>query len=269
MSRQPNEYWLKYMLVFSGATREQIRETAKMHRLTPPDLTYLRSLSTQLDLTKPNPFRRESTGGRAWIRRQRIMSLAVEDSHAVGARSLLDDNKVRPILEALIMAGMEPSDISTYVRLITKRAVPADTVDKYRHYFWNRDLLSVAEWGEYLHKHPNGSTLMSCHHLGSEYALWTVGYRVEVSKQEALQMILHESIMRFAELGTHRNGVQTATAAKFWAENTFKAIESLDKKGDSIKEVVADLRAISIRLGRRDITSLEQKRLEKPSEVDE
>jgi hypothetical protein len=264
VSRQPNEYWLKYMLVFSGATRAQIRSTAEMYRLVPPELDYLRELNAQLDLTKPRPFRGDSAISRGWTRRQRIMSLAREDPHALEARTLLVDNKVRPILEALIMAGMEPASIAQYVHLITKRNYSAETVDKYRHYFWNRDLLTVAEWWEYLARHPSGKTLMSCHHLGEEYALWSVGYRVEVTKEQALQLILHESVMRFAELGTFPNGIKTATAARFWAENTFKAIETLDKTGDSVKQVVAELRSISIRLGRRDITSIESKRLAKP-----
>lgn len=266
MTRQPNEYWLKYMLVFSGLTHEQIVATAEMYQLVPPTVRYLRQLETQLNETKPRPFRGESATCRAWTRRQRIMSLASSEPHAVAARELLADNKVRPVLEALLIADTPLADVATYVERITRRVLPIETIDKFRHYFWDRDLLSQAEWRTHLQDHPKRTELLASHQLGTEYALWTVGYRVEVAKQDALQLVLHESTMRFAELKTFPNGMKTATAARFWADNMFRAIDTLDKTGDSIKQVVDELRSVAIRLGRREITSIDQKRLGKPGE---
>ena len=73
--KQPNEYWLKYMLMFSGLTLEQIAEMAIMYEMTPPDTTYLSALRDKLLETRPTPFRITSTEARAWVRRQRFMSL--------------------------------------------------------------------------------------------------------------------------------------------------------------------------------------------------
>lgn len=266
MTHQPNEYWLKYMLVFSGATREQICAAAEMYQFTPPTLQYLRELDDTLSATKPTPFRGDRSECRSWTRRQRIMSLATEDPHAVAARELLSDNKVRTVLESLILADMPVAEIATYVGLITKRVVAQDTIDKYRHYFWNRDLLSVGEWDTYLRDHPRRNHLWTAYQRGPELALWTLGYRIEMTKQEVLNLILHESTMRFAELGTFPNGIKTATSAKFWADNAFKAIEGLEKTGDSVKQVVEELRAVSIKLGRRDITSIDKRRRALPPE---
>lgn len=266
MTRLPNEYWLKYMLVFSNATLEQIVEMSRMYEMVPPTLQYLRELRNKLDETKPKPFRGDIAACRVWTRRQRLTSLATNSAPASQARDLLSDNKVRPILEALILADMPSADVTTYLHRIAGRSVTQEAVDMYRHYFWNRNLLSSAQWDEFLADHPDGKTLASCYKRGPEFALWKFGYRVELPKQEILQAILHESAMRFMELGEYQNGMKTATAAKFWAENVFKSIEALEKTGDSVKQVVDELRALSIKLGRREISSVEGKNRQLPKE---
>lgn len=260
MNHQPHEYWLKYMLLFSGATLEGIVQAASLYQMVPPTLSYLRALRDQLDETKPSPFRMTSGAVRSWVRRQRVMSMANNDPAAVEARQLLADNKLRPILEALLIADVDVDKVVAHVKTLTGRSVSKEVVDRYRHYFWNRDVMSLADWNLYLDSYTGGKDLMSCLKQGEEFALWKLGYRVELSKQEILQTILHESAMRFVELNGHSNGIKTATAAKFWADNVFKSIEVLDKGGDSIKQVVDSLRDLSIKLGRREISSVERVR---------
>lgn len=260
MNHQPHEYWLKYMLLFSGATLDQIVATAQLYQMVPPTLAYLRALRDQLEGTKPSPFRMASSATRAWVRRQRVMSMANNDPAAVEARTLLSDNKLRPILETLLMTDIDLNKVVMHVHNITGRAVSKEVVDKYRHYFWNRDIMSMADWSAYLEDYPGGKDLMSCRKQGEEFALWKLGHRVELSKQEILQTIMHESAMRFVELNSFNNGMKTAMAAKFWADNVFRSVEALDRTGDSVKQVVDDLREVAIKLGRRDISSVEHLR---------
>lgn len=263
MNRQPNEFWLKYMLLFSGATLEQIVQTANLYQMIPPTLEYLRALRDQLEQTKPSPFRMSSHATRNWVRRQRIMSMAAGEQSAVAARELLADNRLRPILETLLMTDLDLGKVVEHVYTLTGRTVSKEVVDRYRHYFWNRELMSLNDWNEYLADHPRGRDLLSCQRQGEEFALWKLGHRVELSKQDILQTVLHESAMRFVELNGHHNGIKTATAAKFWAENVFKSIEALDRTGDSVKQVVDSLRELSIKLGKREISSVERLRSQK------
>ncbi len=260
MNHQPHEYWLKYMLLFSGATLEGVVQAATLYQMVPPPLEYLRALRDQLEETKPSPFRMTSGATRSWVRRQRVMSMANNEPAAVEARQLLADNKLRPILEALLTADVGVDKVVKHVLTLTGRTLSKEVVDRYRHYFWNRDLMSLADWTAYLDEYPGGRDLLSCRKQGEEFALWKLGYRVELSKQEVLQTILHESAMRFVELNGYNNGMKTATAAKFWADNVFRSIEALDKGGDSVKQVVDSLRDLSIKLGRREVSSVERVR---------
>jgi len=258
MTRQPNEYWLKYMILFSGSTLEQIVSTATLYQMRPPTLAYLRELRTELDQSKPPRFSGVNPTSRAWIRRQRIWSLATSDPDATAARDLLSDNKVRPVLEALLLADASIPDVARYITAITNRNLKPAVIDKYRHYFWNRNLLSDAEWRVFLDPLPDRYVMLSYYGRGLEFVLWKFGHRIALSKQDILQAVLHESAMRFIETGSMPNTMNTSIAAKNWADTVFKAIDQLDKTGDSVKEVVEELRAVAIKLGRRDISSIEQ-----------
>lgn len=268
MNRHPNEYWLKYLLTFTTASLSEVSSAAEMYRMVAPPTSYLKALRTSLESSKPSPFDIRNATTRAWTRRQRMMSMTLNEPAVVGARTILSDNKIRPVFESLILADASIADIVKYTRAITGQTVTQEVVEKYRHYFWNRELLSMDEWSDYLKGYPNGKSLMSCYNQGLEFALWRLGYRVELTKQEILNNILHESAMRFAELNSSNNSMNTSIAAKNWADCVFKSIEALEKTGDSVKKVVDDLREISIKLGRRDISSIESLN-RKPPEEDE
>ena len=45
--------------------------------------------------------------------------------------------------------------------------------------------------------------------------------------------------------------------AKLWAESLFRANEELEKSGDAVKQVLDNLKDIAIKLGKRDITSID------------
>jgi len=255
--KQPNEYWLKYMLLFSGLSQEQIAESACMFGMPDPSVSYLGSLADKLQETKPPRFDIANSASKAWVRRQRIMSMAVGQKYALQAREILGDTKIRPIVETLIISDASLEDISKYTQELTGTKLPKKSIDMYRHYFWNRQLLSSKEWLDFLDTYPNGDILKKCYKQGLEYALWRIGYRVELSQQDVLRGVFHESAMRFFETSSSPNNRDTAMTAKMWAENIFKATEELNRTGDEVRQVLDELKNVAIKLGKRDISSIE------------
>jgi hypothetical protein len=152
---------------------------------------------------------------------------------------------------------MEVDSVASFTLEITGISVHKKTIDLYRHYFWNRDLLSTREWLEYLEDYDDGKMLTACYSQGGEYALWKLGHRVKLPKEEVLNSVFHESAMRFFETSQFDNTRDTAMTAKLWAENLFKANEELEKGGDAVKQVLDNLKDIAIKLGKRDITSID------------
>jgi hypothetical protein len=255
--KYPNEYWLKYMILFSGLTLEQIAQTAAMYEMVAPDAGYLRDLRAKLEQSKPSPFRLDFGRTKAWVRRQRIMSLAREEKSSVQARDILGNTKCRPVIEYLLLANMPPEEIANYTQKITGKRISKRVINMYSHYFWNRDLLSVDQWMSFFEKHPRGDILKSCYSQGAEYALWRLGYRVDLPLDDVFRSVFHESAMRFMETSGYPNTKDTAMTAKMWAESLFKASEALTRSGDPMKAVMNEIRDIAINLGSRKISSLE------------
>ena len=144
------------------------------------------------------------------------------------------------------------------MELLCNKAVSHKIISLYQHYFWNPKIMSTSKWYAHLQTHPDGQNLKGCFNKGEEYALWKLGYRIDLSQEEMLKTVFHESSMRFMELNGKSNNRHTALTAKLWAENIFKANEELSRSGDTAKEVLEELRGIAIKLGKRDISSIEE-----------
>jgi len=255
--KQPNENWLKYLLVSSGPTYDDIVDLAGLYGFPPPMLDYLQELNSKLSETKPKPFRKDSTKVRNWLRRQRVMSLISGDYDALRARKFLGDKKIRPVLESLLLADTDRILIPTYCEVLTGKKPTVKSVQLFEHYFWNRDLLSFFEWEIYLTSHPNGKTLLNCHERGTEFALWRLGYREDMPQDQIVKGVLHEATMRYFETSGKDNTRDTAMTAKMWAETIFKSLEEMGKTGDGVQRVLDDLRHLALRLDETDIDSVD------------
>tara|TARA_B100000131_G_scaffold166520_1_gene160994 strand:- start:16635 stop:17405 length:771 start_codon:yes stop_codon:yes gene_type:complete len=243
--------------MFSEMSLEQIAETAVMYEMLEPEPGYLAELREKLLETRPTPFRIDFGPTKAWVRRQRIMSLAKEDKHAVEARNLLGDYKARPVLEGLLLSGMGAEEVASNLKEITGKDVSKRTIKMFKHYFWNLELLSTSQWLSYLKKHPEGRVLKSCYSRGPEFALWKLGSSPELEQKAVIRGLFNESSMRFFETAGMPNSRETALTAKLWAENIFKATEELNRTGDAVQQVVDGLRDIAIKLGKRDVSSIQ------------
>jgi hypothetical protein len=250
--RLPYEFWLKYLLVSAQATERQIGELCALYQLPTPSSAYLSMLRLDVD------GRRHVTDAPT-LRRMKIKSLALNEPAAVAARELVTEYRVRPILEALILGGLDDKDCSFYLESIAGHKATPAVLGLYRHYFWNPSLLSNADWDKFLKDYHgrHGERLIHCLLRGEEFTLWKLGVSKQVDPNAILSGIMYESAMRFKELSSHGNGHHTAMAAKMWAESVFKAAEMLTKDEDELRKSMTELSNFAMKLGRREISSLE------------
>lgn len=251
--RLPYEFWLKYLLVSAQATTQQIQEICSLYQLPVPAPEYLTQLRAELG------NRRHVTDA-STLRSLKIKALAQGDPTANEARELLTEYRIRPVLEALLIGGLDNKDAAYNLEIITGRKTSSQVVSMYRHYFWNPDLLSNADWDKLLSDYhgKHGDKLKQCLLRGSEYTLWKLGVSKEVDPKLMIGGIMYESAMRFKELSSYGNGHHTALAAKMWADNVFKAAEMLTRDEDQLRSTMNELSAFALKLGRREISSLEQ-----------
>ena len=263
--RHPNEYWLKYLLA-SGVSPAKVVKMAEMYLMPLPSKKQLDALSKAISKTKPKPFRLSTPKTRAWIRNNKLHAMFYAQPSAQGARSILSSTKLRTIVEYLILADVAAGEICGYCEELAGERPAEESVVAYRHYFWNRDLLAAKEWEAYAEFLNNGKDLLGCYLRGEEYALWKLGYRVELPQQELVKAVLHEAAMRYFETGSLPNNRNTAVTAKLWSETLFRSLEEINKTGDAVKQAIDELKSISIKLGRRDISGVDDLSTVTPAE---
>lgn len=252
MGRLPYEYWLKYLLAAARLSTDQVAVTCELHQLPAPDPKYLAHLRNELGaLRSPLPT--------SWLRERRIKELATGDPNAVAARELLTQQRVRTKLEALLITGMSPKDASFYLEALVRQHVPEEVISLYRHYFWNVDLLSIGQWSDFLANYQgvHGAMLRSYYNHGEAHTLWKLGYATSIDTKEAVRGILFDSIMRQRELNSHANNQDTALSARAWADTMFKALAYLERDEDVMERTMDGLAQYVLRLGRRDISSVQ------------
>lgn len=257
--RLPNEYWLKYLIAAQQLNNAQIRDIAALHGFTQPEDDYLKLLRDPIDSSRPKSARTGSAKHTTWLKGLRVYSMAENTLEAGDARALLDNTRSRPALETLLVTDSTVEDIAKSLGALFGIDVSIAAINLYRHYFWNRDLLTSVQWFDFLEAHPQKWLMRNCYSQGLDYALWKLGYRKELPKDEVLRSVIHEAAMRFFETSMFPNNKDTALAAKMWSESLFRAYEEADRSGDAVKEIVEELKEVSIRLGRRGIPSIEEK----------
>jgi hypothetical protein len=218
-----------------------------MYNMPAPRPEYLTSLGEDIMSARPEGDMTESSVKR-WMRKQRVYSLAAGDDAACLARDMLTDPRTRESLECMLTAGVSAEDCAFYLAELTGVKVTKRSIEEFTHYFWDLSLLTSSELLLYLDRCVNGVVLTDCWSSGEEFALWKLGYRVEIDKDETLKILLHEATMRFIETGKMVNSKDTAMTAKLWSEVVFKVLDEQSRSGDEIKGVVEELKSIAIRL---------------------
>ena len=267
MQKQPNEYWLKYMVAVSGLANTAICSSARLQGLIPPETEYLVHLREIMSVNRPRTLRITDGRAVAWLRGHKILSMTRNDKAVVEARAILGEPTARSVIEPLILSGMPDADVALYTTKLGGVSVSKEAAAAYRHYFWNPAILPMEAWYSYVSGMPNHGLLRECYKRSPEFVLWKLGYRVELAQDDVLKAVFHESSMRFFETGSMRNDRSTAMTARLWAENLFKASEMLNSSGDGVREILSDLRQLSIQLGRRDISDLDSLKTGKASKA--
>ena len=257
MQKAPHEYWLRYLIGYVDYKYDSVVDTCRMYSLPAPTKEYYAEIRTRVMKSRPKPFRKDSRAVKSWCRKQRFASLVNNDKDVSKAREAVGEDKVRHALRAMILADVPRKDIPVYLESIVSRKMTPRAVKLFEHFFWNRDFLTLGEWKEYLEEEEYGRFYLSCRMKDPIWVLWRLGYRAEVSREDALDIVYHEAVQRFVETNSMKNDRHTALTAKLWSEQIFAALDHKSKTGDALSLVVDKLREVQIKLEATEAVDIE------------
>lgn len=259
MPRLPYEKWLAYLLA-AGLSGDEASAHVMDKGFIAPTPEQLASIPAMLG----------PSGGQVNVARWRlaaselgILSMFLDTKDVQRAKTILDRGRVRRVVEHLLLADVSELDICIYAEKLVSAKLTERSVAFYRHYFWNTETMPFQDWLAYFEALGKaGHAYRESLTLGPDKVLWKLGQLPNIDKSKAYSDMYHEAYMRYMELNGRYNNQDTAMAAKMWSEIAFKASEQLDQPADQVRQMTENLREVTLRFGRRDISSIDS--LERP-----
>lgn len=146
--RSPCEYYLKYLISHpANYSDEHIQEQLVHLGLDGLGPAYLDKIKKQTVRPVPfQPYNQEHLASQHFLNKHRIRSLYFKDESTNGALFILEHPKVKEFTEAMLLAGAPPALVARgLVHGISPQPVTEVAVRRFRHFFWNTDLLDFTE----------------------------------------------------------------------------------------------------------------------------
>jgi hypothetical protein len=266
MARLPYENWLYYLLKFSSFKKSEVYDIIEHRGGFPrPSPEEVKEAMTRLKATKPDGDCRKGSRGRIrWVRQLGLLDVVHGTRQSSEAFSILDDVSARSIVELLLATNTPLEDIQEYLSRFTGRDASFEGLELYRHLFWDSTRMTSVCWRRYVDAFMkvdryHGQLLGNCIELRSpEFALWKLGHRVEIDRDDMLKSMFHEAGMRFMETTFMKNGQGTSITAKNWSDIVMTADERMNAGSDKIRQALEELKNLQIRLGNREISSADK-----------
>ena len=144
--RSPCEAYLKYLIVHPDAyPNDAIRKLVHMQQLDFLGIPYLERLRAVC--VPPTPFFPEDrlhSRSIRFLRKERLESIFHPDDAMRAAVAILDNTRAKELVENMLISHSHPAWICTGLRRLGMD-VPPDAVTRYKHYYFNVDLVDSVE----------------------------------------------------------------------------------------------------------------------------
>jgi hypothetical protein len=150
-SRSPAEYYIKYVLTHDlHANLEDLTPRLEAFDLMLPAgaLVYVRRLAEDLEQRMPSPFVPNDASNipsQYFLHQQGVWGMWHPDQALRDAQSIQNDPVLREKVRGLLTAGVHYRDLVAALNQKGTLTATDRTLDYYKHYFWNLELLTIDE----------------------------------------------------------------------------------------------------------------------------
>jgi hypothetical protein len=215
MPRHPAENFVAFLCVsLEDAQERTINSTLRLYGLAPIERAELGRI--RQGLTLPEGFKAwdpNDPKSKRWLKQKAIYSLLHPDETTQEMKSsILEAPAVREKVDTLLIGRVSASEAS-YRLQKQGHQVSAAAIEEYRHYFWNTEIMGLADWAEYFRadadpddgslrtqgrKSPLKSSLLG----GPDLAKYKAGISIELDNKKILAELQQELYFTFREVKT-------------------------------------------------------------------
>jgi hypothetical protein len=266
--RSPCEFYIKFLISREAAFDEQrIMDQLDQLGLDGLNLGYIRHVHDEME-PRPDPFRPDDPldlDTRRWLKAHKIFDMWAQTPSAREAVAILRDSYLQEKLRPLLLSTMHPAVVAKKLRKYTTIILTRDGVTAYRHYFWNRGLLTSGQWLEYFDGHAGSNVLvqglLTPSDLAPKHLPWVVGISAppaNFNMVEAAARIGQIAVKHALELENQRCTVDTSMALKNCITTLEKANNILRQSDVALQDVLRQFQQFRMKMDHAKVIDIKQ-----------
>lgn len=180
-----------------------------------------------------------------FLRQEGIYNLYFPDKPTKDAFLILSMLEAKDAIQKLIISREDSTKIAKTVNNKYKIKLSAESIDRYKHYFWNPEIMKLEDWVE-LYEGYEKTQIRHIYNNGPDYARHVLGFIQTIQIKESLKELaasLHFDMqaLKFAEVDKDKVKALTDIATAL-----IKIDEKLNTSQDNIKKELENFERIQL-----------------------
>lgn len=268
MSGHPAYYWAKFYLSRRSHTYDGVAQLLSILNLGGLNSTELQKIDSEMDYPVPfSPKNLRDRQSQTFLRKERIYDAWHPGEDMKKAISITEVPKLRHVVEAYILAPIKPDQA---VKKINRRFPDAKMTTRayelFQHYFWNRELMSGAEWGKFVEDRDqaNREWLQLAIDVrgpgGVQALMWktNTGPLRGIEANRAFTDVRNIALMCIQQIAMHQPSKYHSEMLLNYTRAMKLAQEGIDSSSDAVRDVVQAFHSFRMRHAEMTVPSIQQ-----------
>lgn len=264
--QHPATFYVRYLLlVLDDPSRETVNKQLEVYGVA--ELKSSQYDSIRKGMTEPPPglrmHDRKHRPSAGWLRAMKIYGMVHQDQVVRDVfQQVLLNSRLREVVERLALGQVSPAEMAYRLREFGFR-VPDSVLSEFVHYFWNTEIMGVADWADYFKRDAStGRTgavndyYLAALHGGPELAKYHAGIRVEVNAKELLEEVRAELAFTFREVRGLPLSQKKVEMLGTLTRNIIKVDERMAASDSALQDVLRRFEKFKIVDDAEDVPSL-------------
>ena len=180
ITRSPSEVFIKFLLSQQEHAPTVILRMLEDFKLEGIGTAYIQRLQSSMT-PFPTPWEpaKKDSPCRDYLRKHGIYDLWFPSPHVKEAYEILSGPQLRADVEQLLLSPLRVEEVVARLNKHHGVALTIEGVQAFGHYFWNKKLLPMHEWIEYLEERPHGANSIAVLRVSPDVAQalvpWVLG----------------------------------------------------------------------------------------------
>jgi hypothetical protein len=249
LSHHPSEYYIRYLMTLDHPQASQdgwILWNIQTLGFPAADLEYIRELRTELlpkipvNFERTNRLNRESV---KFMRSEGIWSMHNPDAPMQEATAILQNPKVREVVEQLLLGRLDPKEVAKKVNARFEEHCTTAGIESYRHCYWNVTLCSIEDWDRILGKanYQTREKAISALTIGPSMALHQTGFAQNIESKTVMKAVQEALYFDFLRWKAEPMSPDKTRALTGIAAGLCKVDEQLQQADSALRDALKSL----------------------------